>query len=88
MNQNYANSFGGHSDRLDAEPIKKALNSVGIETPLSDIWDKIKVVKDEKHLGWIDLKGKYFMWYEGGKSTMYDWNNVDAYINFVTKKTK
>ena len=44
----YASMLGGFNDALDKEKVEKNLNERGYETPNSDLWHQIVIVKNGK----------------------------------------
>lgn len=87
--QSYASTFGGHSNlKIDEEYVK----SIIIDTEDFEVseghgmWDKIKVLYKDIHVGWINLNEYTYNVYpikpNGGS---YKWESVEKYIEHIQR---
>jgi len=87
--QSYASAFAGASrKKLEVDSIVKELNAVeGFEAKVSaDMWGKIKVMYNGKHVGWIEYSPiPSITLYKNGGVEKYEWEGVESYVNLVTK---
>ena len=79
--QSYASSFGGSSEKIDADEIKKALKKAGYKTDTGGFWDRIFVKKGSNKIAMINTSDNMYRF----NNSFYKWNSLKDFINHVSE---
>lgn len=76
----YASMLGGFNDALDKEKVEKTLNERGYETPNSNLWHQIVIVKNGKMVGKVYTQENKYSIMNGN---FYKWEGVDNFLKHL-----